>query len=278
MRKFTIGADPEMFLGLPSDTGNPLLLSAHGMFPGNKVSPYEVTGGAIQVDGMAAEININPTSVREEFMSNIKTVMADLETFLMPGVTILHGLPVAHFPPELMAMQPPEARELGCEPDYNGWTGDVNPRPNGEVLFRTASGHIHLGWEANCADPYGDKDHYATACAVARQMDYYVGIYSLLWDPDNQRRELYGKAGAFRSKSYGIEYRTPSTAWLADEKLQAWVFDASMKAITDFFDGKIAEETYGDLARTIIDNNITDWMDKYNIVLGLNPEGLKKAA
>lgn len=273
MREFTVGADPEMFLCIEGTTD---FVSAHNMFPGTKLDPYPVLGGAIQVDGMAAEVNINPAKDRVEFLRNIQTVMKGLEEHLPPGVSISHGTPVAHFEPFVMDMQPPEAKELGCDPDYNGWTGKANPRPNGEVLFRTASGHIHMGWGANVKDPYKDQDHYELCCAMARQMDYYVGIYSLLWDPDNQRRMLYGKAGAFRAKPYGIEYRTPSTAWLADPELQAWVFDATVKAMEDFFEGNVATDVYGNLAQSIIDNNVTDWQDKFDIVTGLTFN--KKAA
>lgn len=269
-RVFTIGADPEMFVQQAFPGQQSSIISVHGLIPGDKRNPFAVNGGAIQVDGMAAEINVNPARTRAEFMENIRTVMAELEGHLPPFTTIAHGLPVADFTRDYMAQQHPEAIELGCEPDYNAWTGNVNPRPNGEALFRTASGHIHLGWDAGVDDPYKDKKHFELCCAVARQMDYYVGIYSLLWDGDNRRRDLYGKAGAFRAKSYGLEYRTPSTAWLADPFLQGWVFDASLKALTDFFNGDVAENLFGDAAQSIINNNDTNWQQRVDFDLGLN--------
>ena len=266
---FTLGADPEMFVqqSLPGEQSS--IISIHGLIPGDKRNPFPVNGGAIQVDGMAAEINVNPARTRQEFMDNIRTVMDELQGHLPPFTQIVHGLPVADFSADYMAMQPPEAVELGCEPDYNAWTGAVNPRPNGTALFRTASGHIHLGWDANVDNPYQDKEHFELCCRIAKQMDYYVGIYSLLWDPDNRRRDLYGKAGAFRAKSYGLEYRTPSTAWLAKPELQAWVFDASMKALTDYFNGDVAEDLFGDAAQSIINNNDTDWQKKVDFDLDL---------
>ena len=51
-----VGADPEIFLG-DADGG---LVSAYGLIKGDKEHPFPVTNGAVQVDGMAAEFNIDP--------------------------------------------------------------------------------------------------------------------------------------------------------------------------------------------------------------------------
>ena len=257
--KISIGCDPEFFVVEARD-GTPW--SAVDLVPGSKREPYKVTGGAVQVDGLALEINTDPAYTRQEFMTNIATVMHDIGTFLPPHLKIAHGLPYLEFPQNVLDMQPPHALELGCEPDYNAYTGLPNPRPNGTVNFRTAAGHIHIGWEAGVADPYGDKAHFRMCCELVKQLDYYIGLWALRWDPDNRRRSLYGAAGAFRAKSYGLEYRTPSTAWLASEHLQAWIFDAAMKATTDFFSGIKLADTHGDQAQYLIDNNVVDWIEQ----------------
>lgn len=267
-KDFTIGCDPEMFV---KDSATGLFVSAHGMVMGNKQNPARVPGGAVQVDGMALEINTAPAKTEEQFMTNIARVMAALKMQLPAGVEIATGVPFAEFTPDIFYNQPPEAIELGCDPDYNGWTGEANPRPDGDsVLFRTAAGHIHLGWNANVkGDPYRDSQHVNLCNELAKHMDYYVGIYSVLWDPDNRRRDLYGAAGAYRAKKYGMEYRVPSTAWLAREDLQAWVFNASMKALEDFFAGNRPADIFGDAARTIINTNDVNWQQKYDFDLGL---------
>lgn len=259
---FTIGCDPEMFV---RDQMTGAFVSSFGMVRGNKAKPHPVRGGAIQVDGMALEINVNPSKTQKEFLSNINLVMQQLKMQLPPMVDIAAGVPFAEFSQEIFQNSPPEATELGCDPDYNGWTGEANPRPDGDsVNFRTAAGHIHIGWNADVKDPYADKEHFQRCCEMAKQMDYYVGIYSLLWDADNRRRSLYGKAGAFRAKSYGMEYRVPSTAWLADPALQAWVFDASLKAVTDFFEGDRPADLFDNKAQEIIDTNMTDWQQRFS--------------
>ena len=276
-RKITVGCDPEIFL--IEDRPGGLPVSPIGLVPGNKHQPFPVQGGGVQVDGMALEININPAETRREFIDNIRSVMGELTGMLPPMSRLDSGNPFMEFDPEFLAMQPDEAKELGCEPDYNAYTGKPNPRPNGTVNFRTAAGHIHIGWDANVqGNPYDDRAHYEECMRMARQMDYYVGVYSLMWDGDDRRRNLYGKAGAFRAKSYGIEYRTPSTAWLADERLQAWVYDATVQGVEAYFRGERAYDMFGEEARSIIDNNEVDWLNRIDFGLGLSlPYELQQA-
>jgi hypothetical protein len=133
--------------------------------------------------------------------------------------------------------------------------------------MRTAAGHIHIGWTED-QDCY-DKEHYTLAARIARQCDYYLGVNSLLWDKDDTRRSLYGKAGAFRPKPYGVEYRVLSNRWLTSDDLIAWVFTAAKQAVTDAFAGFWAEDKYGNLAQEIINNNETDWTNHYTFDLGL---------
>ena len=66
-----IGADPELWI-IDRKTGKPI--SAEGLFEGTKAAPYQVENGAVQVDGMAAEFNINPAKDSREFVYNTLTV------------------------------------------------------------------------------------------------------------------------------------------------------------------------------------------------------------
>lgn len=253
-----VGADPELFMRHP-DTGE--FISAHGRIPGTKYEPFKVPYGAVQIDGTALEFNIDPAKTVEEFLHNIKSVRQTLVD-MVPGYNVV-AEPVAHFDATYFKFEvPSHAQELGCNPDFNGWTTSTNPQPDpaGEP-FRTASGHLHIGWTEN-AD-IEDKDYFLFCCKVARQLDYYLGINSLLWDGDGTRRRLYGKAGAFRPKSYGLEYRVLSNRWLDSEPLMRWVYNTLQTAMSAAFAGVWAEDTYGNLAQEIIDNNETGWDKEY---------------
>lgn len=261
-----LGADPELFMRNPNSG---VFFSAHGLIPGTKTEPHKVPFGAVQIDGTALEFNIDPAATQDEFVHNILAVKKTI-TEMVPGYNVV-AEPCATFEQDYFDWQiPATAKELGCEPDYDGWARAMNPRPEpGNKPMRTAAGHIHLGWTQD-QDVYG-KDHFRKCAAVARQLDYYLGIHSLIWDPDGTRRQLYGRAGAFRPKSYGVEYRVLSNRWLADERLIRWVYNQALLGMDRFNDGFMAEDTYGDLAQQIINSNMVDWWDAHDIQLGVEP-------
>jgi len=83
-------------------------------------------------------------------------------------------------------------------------------------------GHIHVGYEN--PDPL-------TSLSLIKAMDLFLGVPSILLDTDTERRKMYGKAGEYRFKMYGVEHRTLSTFWTANEKLMSWAWDSTMSAI-----------------------------------------------
>lgn len=219
MDGFTFGCDPEMFVR----DHNGRHVSAAGLLPGTKEEPYKVDGGAVQVDGMAAEFNIDPVTTFEEFNSNISKVVKQMEKMLPTGYTFDYS-PAVNFDKEVFEDAPDEAKELGCSPDYNAWTGGVNPPPSCPTspYLRTASGHLHIGWTDGAEQ--SDIQHLANCNDLVKQLDYYLGGWSLKIDPDMRRRRLYGKAGACRYKPYGVEYRVLSNFWVPtrDRRLNVW--------------------------------------------------------
>jgi len=263
--KILVGADPELFMKNPNDGS---FVSAHDRVPGTKYKPYQVPYGAIQIDGTALEFNIDPADTVERFVANIKAVRKSLEGYV-PDFNVV-AEPVALYAEDYFDYEiPGYAKSLGCDPDFNAWTLDQNPQPNpGSKPMRTAAGHIHIGWTEG--QDVNDREHYILAARIARQCDYYLGVNSLLWDKDDTRRSLYGKAGAFRPKHYGVEYRVLSNRWLKSESLMSWVFNSAKAATNDALAGFWAEDRYGDVARNIIDKNHVDWFKDYKFDLGLD--------
>lgn len=237
-----VGCDPEVFVKKAG-----VFHSAHNLIRGDKKNPQKVNRGAVQVDGMALEFNIDPAASEGEFLLNVQTVL-DIMTKMVPGYEVV-ATPVADFSLEYLKSQPKEALELGCEPDFNAWTNAVNPRPDGERPMRTASGHVHVGWTKD--ENIQDGNHVNRAQMVVKQLDFFLGLPSLVYDGDVRRREMYGKAGACRYKSYGVEYRTLSNAWLNSAELIKWVYRATRKGVEDLMNGRDLSAKHGDIQNII---------------------------
>lgn len=230
--QITIGCDPEVFV--KNSTGK--IISAYGLIPGTKASPHAVIDGAVQVDGMALEFNTAPATNTWDFANKTTHVLKQLKK-MIPASYGLVVQPVAHFDKEYIEAQPLEARELGCDPDFNAYTGGApNPKPDGNRPFRTASGHIHIGWTKDVDVTH--PDHLEACMMVTKQMDFLLGNLEGLWCPPNERKELYGAKGTFRPKSYGVEYRVLSNAWLKSPKLIRLVADVTLFATQSLLSGK----------------------------------------
>lgn len=212
IQSLTVGADPEVFLykdGWPY----PVV----GLLGGTKENPLPVSCGAVQEDNVLAEFNILPSYSEEDFVSNITTVMSKLHELLRDYE--LKVVPSADFRFRDLMEAGDKAMEFGCDPDYNAWTGKVNPSPSPGTTLRTAGGHIHLGHPS--LDPSAPPE---IIYDQIKMMDIYLGVPSVIMDSDKERRKMYGKAGAFRRKEYGVEYRTLSNFWIKDEEHMRWAY------------------------------------------------------
>lgn len=245
------GADPEVFVRKGGK-----FLSAHGMVQGTKEAPFKVDKGAVQVDGMALEFNIDPAKNADEFVENIDTVINILQG-MVPDYELV-AEPTATFGKVYMSTQPPEALELGCEPDFNAYDGGKpNVKPDGDVDFRTGAGHLHIGWTEGV--DISHPDHLEACMTVVKQLDYSIGILSTLFDGDEKRRQLYGDWGCFRPKPYGVEYRTLSNAWLKDKRIQKWLINTANQAIQDLHDGhhRYLDKSPSSISRDVLIKYVT---------------------
>lgn len=215
-----LGSDPEVFL---QDTaGNPI--SAIGYINADKWNPMQIPdmprGYTLQEDNVSLEYGIPPAADAEEFVHHINAVMQKSLEYL-PELSF-SKLSCIIFPEE--QMQHPSAHIFGCEPDFNAWTCDVNPKPEPpHPLMRSAGGHIHVETTRN-------------ALEVVRNMDLFLGVPSVLMDNGEMRKQLYGKAGAFRAKDYGVEYRTLSNFWIFKPELIRWVWRNTARAVESDID------------------------------------------
>lgn len=226
MFDISIGCDPELFI---QNKITKQFVSAHSYFPGTKIEPFGVKSGAVQVDGVAAEFNIVPAKTEEEFLLSIGDVTAAMSLMLASqgdDDLQLVAIPTATFDRAYFDNLPAETKLLGCSPDFNAWTGKTNQPPSTTEPFRTGGGHIHVGWtdDEDTTDPM----HIKLCRDVVRTMDASLFVMSHAWDADRKRRRLYGNKGAYRPKSYGVEYRSLSNRFLPNVSVLSWVYNASV--------------------------------------------------
>jgi hypothetical protein len=250
------GADPELFLR--DVHGNPI--TSIGLIGGSKTKPRKLGNGfALQEDNVAVEFNIPPCSNKEQFVASLNYVLEHLRQELGSKGLSLDISATAEFTEE--QLKHPQAQELGCEPDYNAWTLDMNPRPTPPANLRSSGGHLHIGW---------DNPEPIEQIRVIKVHDLFVGVPSLIYDEDSRRREIYGKAGAYRPKEYGVEYRTLSNFWIGSNELMEFVYSQSEKAMNFLINGGFIPEEDGEKIQMCINNGdknlLSELNEKYSIV------------
>ncbi len=231
MLKFNIGSDPEFFL---LDTKTNSIVSSIGIIPGEKGKAFKPAdlpdGYGLEIDNILGEFNIPPCDTKEEFIEAMRTMKEWTTNYMQkinPNLEMLH---IASAIINEDQLQSKEAMLFGCSVDYNAYTQAENPKPEAENQnLRSCGLHIHVGLER----PISKDEAYE----LIKLMDKYLGVPSILMDGDIRRRELYGKAGAFRFTPYGVEYRTLSGMFLQDKYL-GFLYDGTAMAVKDFSEGK----------------------------------------
>lgn len=231
MTNILIGADPE-FPIMDRNTGKFVSPASIG-FKGTKENPVDlcIHGQCkSQVDGLALEFNITPSSNRYHFLDQIEVVKRTYNHQLkikskeydMDLVAVY--TPLFKFDQEYFDSVDPDNKVLGCSPDYSK-DGEVNPTPSFlmNIPQRTAAGHIHIGWTEyeDCSE---GSFHFQDCVYVAQHFDA-LGLFNPKTDVEKSRLKFYGGNGAFRPKPYGIELRSPSNTWLEKPSSILEMFD-----------------------------------------------------
>lgn len=196
----TVGGDPELFLV----DSNGKAVSAIGKVPGSKSEPFELEhlgkGFAIQTDCCSVEFNLPPVNFIEHhhevsatrFKTNVDAMLNYIRSIIPAGLDLSFATSMK-FDDEDLAH--PQAREAGCSVDYNAWLLESNQKPDFEATnIRCNGAHLHFG--------YADFND-ATSIELIKALDLTLGVTSIVIDPDNERRRLYGKAGCFRMTDFG---------------------------------------------------------------------------
>lgn len=244
-RKYTIGSDPELFL-VNNKTGK--VVSAINKIPGYKEEPFTEglpKGFGLQTDNILAEFNIPPVTSENDFVSNIE-FMKDFIRNMAKGINADFDI-LCQASSKVLAkeLKHPQAKEFGCDPDFCIYTKGPNVVGQAATTnLRSAGFHIHVGYEEHNID---------TSMKMLQYIDAIVGIPSILYDTDAERRKLYGKAGCFRLQPYGFEYRTLSSYWIGNESRLRFIWKQVMYALFCYERGSYIPDP--SVVRDVINNN-----------------------
>lgn len=211
--KILCGADPEVALVNPAGG----FVSSIGLVGGTKKAPKSVEGSkvglTVQEDNVSLEFGFTPVPV-DKFSHTVQRVRNELTNFVakLPGGLEPYYIDSAEYTEKELSA--PKAKEFGCDPDYLAYErGAMRPPLDAKSLGRRRffAGHLHIGY-----------DKSIITSAVLPEWALIQGIEALGYctylfdgyDKQPYRRNYYGLPGLYRPKSYGVEWRTPSNAWL----------------------------------------------------------------
>lgn len=243
--KFTIGADPEFFIKDKDEKLKSIIGLLHGGSKHNPVSIDDHGDFKMLEDNVAAEYNIPPTADKDRFIQNVLFPQRAIQAIIGTKNYTISSKASASFPEE--ELQDKLAWVFGCEPDYNAWTASANEKPEcADPNFRSCGGHVHVG--------YDWKNNFEDILRKVKNMDVWLGLWSVIVDPDQERKKLYGKAGAFRPKEYGFEYRVLSNFWIFNENLISEVYERTAKALEE--DRDFVEKEANQIVQIINEGNV----------------------
>lgn len=214
----TSGSDPEIFV---VDKEGKMIPAFRFLPPKEKPVTIANTGETVYFDGYQAEFTVKAGSCHGYMFDSVQRAMARLLTEARkkyPGAT-LSLKSTFEVPLSELAEEPEEFVQFGCAPSLNAY-GMENSNMNGrEVPFRMTGGHIHMGIGGKTPEQM---------IPIVKALDAILGVslVSLFAEYDNPlRRTMYGKVGEYRLPPHGLEYRTPSNAWMMHPAIANLVFD-----------------------------------------------------
>ncbi len=238
-----IGSDPEAFL---RNRKTQEIVSAIGLIPGSKHEPCPMdglpAGFCIQTDNIMVEWCVPAVNNPIDMYANMQKCISYTNSIIPADLEVVIQASAFVNPEYLKTRQ---AKTFGCEPSFNAWTYNVNQAPSNKTTLRTCGGHIHVGY---------DNPNDETRIAIIRAFDLFLNIPSLILDKDDDRKSMYGKAGEFRAKNYGVEFRGLSNYWLQSLSHVKTIFNGIDKAV-DFVN---ADQKIPDVDQLLIQETINN--------------------
>jgi hypothetical protein len=253
MEIVTFGCDPEIFVRRGKTIiGSERIIPEEGLKAGR---PYDLHGKLVR-DGIQAELNPRQTTCRANLGNYIKGLLSKLDKELekQKNMVICFDQVVMITKKELNSLSP-KSRQFGCMPSFNiydtaEFKAGITVDP-AKYLKRSGGGHLHLGDNGYDGTVRTALHDYSR---IVPLLDLIVGNTCVLLDrnPLNaERRRVYGRAGEFRTPTYGVEYRTLSNFWLRDYQLFSLVTGLARTAVSILANTTKENNYYDDIMKLV---------------------------
>lgn len=228
----SLGADPEVFVKDHIGSNIPAFTFLEDKY----------TNRQYYWDGHQAEFTIPPA---QDSLEAIGYIREGLQSILNEARKVnpqaqLDYRCLIETPIEELRKLPYRFINFGCNPSlniYNTKSIRLNPR---KVPIRVAGCHIHIGLQDFNAQEHKQYVYKKIRCLDNTVLPLATAMLQGLESP--QRRELYGKPGEHRVKSYGIEYRTLASTVLIDPRVTKAMFDIVHKFPDDLLEYESTDE------------------------------------
>lgn len=227
---FMLGSDPELVI---FDKKLDRIIPSNGLVKGTKDKPFRLTHGTVQLDGTATEIGPDAGRTASEFIKNIKSVVQEVRQMLddiePDRYELRCGQLVSYHPDDVKDICP-TSFDVGCSAEYRishclstSQCRLLEIRSSGKISSDAVplGGHLHLGF---CEGASITDSLHLYDCRTLT--DYFQDCTRQLSRLNHERHRVRPTQNPVRIKTYGVEYRAPSSLWLADNELSKLMFDA----------------------------------------------------
>jgi hypothetical protein len=219
----SFGSDPELFF-----VKDGVMVPSTGIMPADR---RQVTR-----DGFQVELHPDASSCRQLASNYIRDCLREARE-IATGAGAQLSFALAHtVDPQVWKQTDKSVKKFGCNPTLNVHEKKQKRTTGLRERFRAGGGHIHLG--SLSAKVKNDLP------TLVKLFDIIAGNTLVLIDRDERnitRRKNYGRAGEYREKPYGLEYRVPSNFWLRHYVLHSLVNGLLRNAVT-YYHADLAEE------------------------------------
>jgi hypothetical protein len=240
--KLSFGADPEFFI-LDTQLGE--IVSAIDVLTVDKYNPIELDEHTkLYYDNAMGEFTIRPASSKEDFVASVGNSLKLINEFFIKKFDGRYKIQLQashHFKDEYL--DHPDARKVGCNPEYSAdlVTQIIPPDFNGNL--RSAGAHVAIARLDKKTNSNLPLITFESIIDIVKLLDYYLAIPFTLIDNDStstERRAIYGSPSSHRPKPEypGLEYRVLPNYWIQSPKLVELVYDLSSLAVEKYIKGE----------------------------------------